>query len=328
MGCGLRHANLSLVLAGLAAIVVPYGSAQVPTASAVATPAEEATFDGVAWSTLSYSAHKFFLGAKTTIRAERLPSAAVADALRRPPNGTPVALPTVDVEAVSVTTDLPFGRDEAVRILFDPTTGAAIGGEKTMLGRSAYHKLLRYTEGGLFTWRASPASDREAELAPDRWSHRKSYLVEPAVKPPAGTPVADSYALLYLVSAARLDRQGSSMRLVMLADDRYVEMVFVAGGLTYSQSSFEETWPGGSHRRQGDVLVRRVKAVARALDSTQGGEDVELGFLGMRGTLTILLEVGTGLPVSLSGRVEHIGDLTVRLNRAALLRPPAPGHVL
>jgi hypothetical protein len=55
----------------------------------------------------------------------------------------------------------------------------------------------------------------------------------------------------------------------------------------------------------------------------EASEDVELGFLGMRGELMIFLEAGTGLPVALSGRVQHIGEVTVRLTRVVLKGTPA-----
>ena len=251
---GSRHRRATtLLLAGLALLTGVDAQPQAPPpemTSSAATPTDESRFGEVPWAVLSYSAHKFLLGAKTMIRVERLPSEALTEALRTPPTGTQVPLPTTGVAAVSVTTDLPFGRDEAVRLFFDPANGAAIGGEKTMLGRSAYHKFLRYTDGGLYTWRSAPGNDREAALSPEGWTRHKQYLVKPSVRPPQGTTVIDSYALLYLVAAARLDRRGSGLRLVMLADDRYAEMTFVARGLTYTRVNFDEIWPGGSRHRE------------------------------------------------------------------------------
>ena len=143
------------------------------------------------------------------------------------------------------------------------------------------------------------------------------------MKPPPGTPVTDSYGLLYLVSAARLDRKESSLRLVMLADEGYVELVFTAGGLAYRRADLEESWAGGTRHRDGQILVRTVRAAGHALDDPEAGQDVDLGFLGMRGALTLDVEVGTGIPIAFAGRAEHIGDLRVRLDRAVLTGSPA-----
>jgi hypothetical protein len=280
-------------------------------------------FGEVGWVELDYSARKFFLAAHTTLRAERVSDRELAEALRTPPRGRPVPVPATGAIALTVETDLPFGRDESVKVFVDPITGAALGGEKTMLGRSAYHKFIRYTDGGLFTWRSSPEDSREAAQPARAWTHRKQYLVEPLVRPAEGTPVSDPYGLIYLATAARLDRKDSQLKLVMLADDRFVEVTFIAGNLTYSRGGFQEVWPGGSRARTGDTLVRIVRATVRALGAADASEDIELGFLGMRGALTIYLELGTALPVALSGRVQHIGDLTVSLDRAVLIGAPA-----
>jgi len=308
-----------LVSFGLGVLVAVAASPQ-PRLPRTSPPPVRARYGDVPWSELAYSAHKFFLGAATTIHVEQVPAVVVTAALPRLPAGDAVPIPPRTSAVITVDTDLPFGRDESVRLYFDPATGAALGGEKTMRGGSPYHKLFRYTEGGLFTWRSAPANDREDALAPADWSRKKAYLTEPAASPPLGAPVADSYALIYLVSAAHLDRRGDEAHIFMLADDRFVELAFVAGGLTYSRVNFEEVSPRGSHHREGNVVVRQVRVTATALGAPEASEDVELGFLGMRGTLTVYLEVGTDLPVALSGRVQHIGELTVRLKRAVLDR--------
>jgi len=324
VGCRLRRTT-ALLVTGLVLVVAGRGRAEVPApeASPVTPPAAQ-RLGQVGWTELDYSARKFFLAAHTKLRAERAGAGELADILRTPPGGRPVPLPESGAVAVSVRTDLPFGRDETVKVFIDPSTGAALGSEKTMLGRNPYHKLIRYTDCGLFTWRNSPANSSEAAQPVNTWTHLKQYLVEPAVGPPEGTPVSDPYALIYLATAARLDRKDSQLKLVMLADDRFVEVTFISGNLTFSRVRFQESWPGGDRARTGDALVRIVRATARALGATDSSEDVDLGFLGMRGALTIYLEVGTALPVALSGRVQHIGEVTVSLDRAVLTGAPAP----
>ncbi len=251
-----------------------------------------------------------------------MPAAELATLLRRPEKGRAVAVPAGGAVAVSLASELPFGRDERVTLWLDPASGAALGGEKTTLGGSAYHKLMRFTEGGLYTWRSSPRNAREAARGPEDWTARSRSLVEPALKPPKGAAVTDPYALLYLVSAARLDRKDSSLRLVLLSGDRYVEIALAAGGLSYLRQNFQESWPGGARRRDANVLVRTVRGTARAVGAAETTNDVDLGFLGMRGALTLFVEVGTGIPIAFSGHADYVGNLTVRLTRAALVAAP------
>jgi hypothetical protein len=298
------------------------GRTQMPEPTAVTVNPAAQRYGEVGWSELDFSAHKFFLGARTTIRAERASAETLASALRTPPTGEAIAVPAAGTVALRVSTDLPFGREESVTILVDPTDGAALGGEKLMLGGNPYHKFIRYTDGGLFTWRSSPQNSREAPQPPEAWTHAKQYLVEPAIGPPRGMPVTDPYALIYLATAAHLDRRGSQLQVAMLADDQFVEVTFAAGDLTYRRVDFQEVWPGGSRARNGDALVRAVRVTARPVGQAETTADVDLGFLGMRGALTIYVELGSALPVALTGRVHHIGEVTVRLDKALLAAAP------
>ncbi len=303
----------------------PAGGA-APTSPAAAPVPTPGASGAVGWSELRYSARKLFLTATATLSVDRVPADALRGLVRRPPKGAPVPLPGGDAVAVSMATDLPFGRSERVVLWLDPANGAALGGEKTTLGSNPYRKAFRFTQGGLYTWRSSPKDSREAGLDPEAWTRSKQYLVSPADAPEPGTPVTDSYGLLYLVSAARLDRKDGSMSLVLLTDDGYVELVFVSGGLTYRRASFDESWPGGGVRRDGQVLVRTVRATSHAFHAADAGPNVDLGFLGMRGTLDLDVEVGTGIPIAFSGRAEHLGQLNVRLDRVVLTAPPPEGN--
>ena len=295
------------------------GEATMPSPAPTAAPASAT---GVVWSELRYAAHKLFLSATTTVRAASVPAAELATILRPPPGGRAVPIPPGGAVAVSVASVLPFGRDEDVTLWLDPTSGAAIGGEKTSLGGSPYHKLMRYTDGGLYTWRSAPHGAAEAAGAPAGWSAHSNYLVEATAAPPPGVPVTESYVLIYLVSAARLDDKDNSLRVVTLNRDRYVEITFTAGNLSYQRASFSESWPGGGARRDGNVLVRAVRGTARIVGAASSRDDVDLGFLGMRGALTMFVEVGTGIPIAFSGRVDYVGTLNVRLTRATLLAAP------
>ncbi len=285
--------------------------------------AQAAPAVGVPWVELRLSAHKFFLSAATSLRIEQVAASTLASRLRTPPDGSPAALTGPDAVVLTSETDLPFGRNETVTVWLDPATDAAIQAEKLAGSRNPYRKVFRYTEHGEYTWRSEPADSREASGDPSAWTRgSESFEQSPATSPP-GLPITESYALLYLASAARLDQPDARLRLAILSDARLIELAFTPDGLVRKRVSFEEAWPGGARRRSGELLLRKVRVTARPLDTAGGGADVDLGFLGMRGDLTILVEAGTGIPVELSGHAEHIGALTVRLDRVTLRQAPA-----
>jgi hypothetical protein len=276
----------------------------------------------VGWQRIELGASKLLLSATTSLAVESLTAGRAAGFLRAVPEG--MAVP-VGPEVVALTTDtvLPFGRHEVTTVLLDPLTGAVLQGDKLVTGRKPYQKVFRYTREGFFFWRAAPASPSEEKASPEDWSKRRARLVRAAAPLPEGAVVTDSYALLYLVSAAGMNRQGSAFATCVLADDQPVELRFQAGGLVQQDADFRERRAGGSLRRRGPVLLRTVVVKARAVSGQTGGGDVDLGFLGMRGDVRILVEARTGLPVQVVGRTDTIGELTVDL-QAVEWGAPAP----
>jgi hypothetical protein len=308
-------------LRAAACVVVALGIAAGATAGDAPSPV--GTPPAVPWSVLHFSAHKLFLKATATVRAEVVPTEATAAAIRRPPRGQAVPVPSPWLVRVTTESDLPFGRSEVSAVLLDPATGAAVQAEKEVRGSHPYAKVFRYLSRGFFEWRMAPSGDREARLAPEAWSHRKEELVTAAGVYSGPVAITDPYALLYLVSTARLDAKGASLDAYIVSDERLVRLVFHDDGLTYAHASFDESWPGGAARRSGDILVRTVRVTGEPVGADTGLGEVDLGFLGMRGELTILLEVGTGVPVELSGHARTIGHLRVALESAVLTRPPS-----
>ncbi len=275
----------------------------------------------VPWTALHFQAHKLMASATSVIRHELLPATALADRLREPPGSRGIPLPPMVVQ-LSVETDLPLGRDEQVRVWLDPVTFAALQTEKRTFGKRPYEKLFRYTSGGYYEWRRGVADEREALLPPQQWSDlRQSWAGVPGGV--EGAPVvADPYALLYMVSAAQLQRPGRHLTAHIVSRGDLVVLEFGDAGLSRRPVDYWERWPGGERRRRADALVRlvHVRAVGRARGADN--QRVDLGFWGMQDGLTIALDAGSGVPLEFSGRARTVGSLVVRLGRAELAVPP------
>lgn len=267
----------------------------------------------VGWRRIKLGASKLLLSATTSLSVERLPAERARGLLRVPLEGSPIPMPGPEVLALTTDTVLPFGRHEVTTVLLDPSTGAVLQGDKLVTGRKPYQKVFRYTREGFFFWRAAPASPGEEKASPEGWSKRRARLVRAVAPLPEGAVVTDSYALLYLVSAAGLNRQGSTFTTFILADDQPVELHFEAGGLVQQDADYQERRADQSRRRRGAVLLRAVTVKARAVSGQPGAGEVDLGFLGMRGGIRILVEARTGLPVQVVGRTDAVGELMVNL---------------
>lgn len=289
------------------------GAAGLAVLLSVAAEAAEPTLAPVGWRRLELGASKFLLSASTTLTVERVEAGRLGPVLRTPPEGTPVAPRGREVLTLTTESELPFGRRERTVLWLDAASGAALQGHKVVTGRKPYEKLFRYTTEGFFFWRAAPSSGAEERAGPEGWSKRRSRLVRASPALPEGAVVTDSYALLYLASAARLDRPGVGLRVVLLAEEQPVELHFSSGGLVQDRLDYRERGTDGSRRRNQEVLQRVVTVSGQPLGGQGRADEVDLGFLGLRGDVRILLDARSGLPLQLQGRTDRIGELTVTL---------------
>ncbi len=271
------------------------------------------------WSELQYRAQKLFLSATTTISVRSEARAKVLPALRTPPEGRGIAPPGPRVTVITLESTLPFGRREVATAWIDPGTGQVLQTEKRNLGRDLVWKLRRYTADGVYSWRSEPRSPKEEEQEPASWSGTDNAFTAWPEQPPPGAVVTDSYALLYLISAARLDRAGQSLTIYLLSRDRLVEVRFTAADLAAEQVHFQEVRESGSRERIEGVLVRRVTSTARPLGDGTG--DVDVGLMGLKDDVSFAIEVGTGLPVEISGRASGVGRVRVKLKRVVFTGP-------
>lgn len=284
----------------------------------------------VGWTRLDFEARKLLLKATTSLEVERIPVSDARSQLEEAPEpagvavalGTP-ALGTPALTLLTVRTDLPFGRDEVVTAWLDPTSGAALQAEKLVTGSKQYWKLWRFTDKGYYLWRSEPEDRSEAKLVQPSWSHRSQYAVSWDIDP-GDLPVTDSYALLYLISAARLDREGASLSVGLIEKKRLVQVQMEAGKRRRLAVDLTLEWPGGSRRLDEEVMVREVRISGRLLSGAAADdEDVGLGFMGMHGEVHVALLEGSGIPVQVEGRTASFGSLTVRLRTARLDGAPS-----
>ena len=309
------------VLCGLGLVALGWGGDEVVRAAG-----QGPNLAAPVWTELELEARKLFLKAATRVSVRLEPATAVEGDLRVPPEGVPSQPVGSRVAVVTLSSDLPFGRRETARAWVDPLSGAALQGERLRMGRKPSWKQWRYLDGGRYVWRVSPQDPNEESLDCSAWTRRRDRLERWREAVPSGLVVSDSYALLYLVSAGRLDRGGSELRFCLEADDRLVEVRLVAGELIAERFELEEVAGESTRVRTDKIRARAVRGLGRPVAGGAGAEDVDLGFLGLKGEITILVEEGTGMPLEVRGRAEGVGKVTVRVRRVVLAPEAAGGQ--
>jgi hypothetical protein len=278
----------------------------------------------VSWTALRFRARKFLLSATATFSLAVHPTAQERTQLRPTPTGDALAPSSPCLALLTFASELPVGRDERAAAWFDPSTGAVLQVDKRTVSGGLYRKVFRSTADGFYLWRTAPRNRREEGQTPDRWTKLRTAVIGGRRTLAPDDVVTDSYALLYLVSSRDLTRAGAKRTAYLLDEHGVVKLTFAAGGLTSRPIDVDLAWPGGSAHDDRQALLRTVTVSASPLGADRAGDEVDLGFLGISGTLTVALDVATGLPVELSGRTAAIGTLTATLEHAELSRPPRP----
>jgi hypothetical protein len=279
------------------------------TASTLA--ATGGTASEVSWTELRYGARKLLLTAHTEIRVDTLSAREAAAALREVPGGGGIPAGAGSVARITLDTRMPFGREETVTTWVRAGDGTALQTEKLREGKG-YWKLIRYTADGFYQWRAEAQTRAEKALGHEAWGKQRESRHDWKARPRVGVPVIDSYALLYLISAARLDRAGRELVVALEADDRLVQLRFVGAEVRSHDVDFVRTGRGRDEQVEGAIRVRALWGEATALGEQVEG-DVATGLLDMKGPVTVLVEEGSGIPVEVQGRVDGIGELKVKL---------------
>jgi hypothetical protein len=311
----------------LAAALGPLGcvAALHAQAPASATLVPEQSPPVLPWVELEYTTRKLFLLATTTASLSLATPASVASQLRVPPSGSPLPLPGTDVADLTVSSTLPFGRREVMRLLFDPRTGTAFGSDKLTTGRRSRRSVARYLREGIYTWSWAPADGREERLDPAQWTDRRERFVPYPAELPPDCVVTDAYALLVLTSSMRPDAAARVRPLLVLSYHGFMALDFAAGGSEGRRVNVEEQEPSGSRRRSGREQLGVWRVSARAVPPNPAATPHDLGVVGFQGGVTLLVDPQTGVTLSLRGKADYVGTVTTDLVRIRLATdPPGP----
>lgn len=281
----------------------------------LAAAAEAAAVTGVPWRELRFEGRKLLMKAEAVVRVRSAEAEAVVTDLAELPHDRAL-MPAGAVVVVEVSSDLPLDRQEVTTSWVGLGDGRALQAEKLVSGRKNYWKRKRFSDIGYHQWRAEPGSKTELGAGRSAWTGtaESDTVFSPAPGPRA---VADPYALLYLIAAADLGRQGARHTVVIPSDESLVELELTTVGSESRRIELSDERDGTRVVRSEPMTVWRVRGEARRLSDGSADDEVETGLLGIRGGLELLV-LSDGTPVEISGRAKNLGRITVRLTRRVM----------
>lgn len=268
----------------------------------------------VRWSELDFKASKLFLSASTEVALGEVPSSRVRADL----------LPVKTIEGLEPPGDSALelrlrsrgmGRDSEIRLWFTDRARALQRTQHEDGKKRARHVVYRFGREGVERRRWEPETDAQVALPYLEWTD----VTDSSYPYPAGSaghrPVIEASMLLWLVSAAELNRPGDRLELLAFSERRLNRVEITVEELTTRKLDYEEESPSGRRTLRGPTEVLRLSIHGEPVQ-TGSGDDFE--FLGLSGNLELLLDPSSRVPVEVSGRVKYAGHVRVKLQRVLL----------
>jgi hypothetical protein len=268
----------------------------------------------LAWRELRYRARKFIFTAETTVKAELVPVAAAAGDLLRLEDRHPVQ-PLGDRLARLELDTVALGRHTRYRVWLEPSTGAALQSTVQEFGSRARYKLQRFTDGGVMVVRFAPAPGEDEQPA-DRWTRRADSFAAFPRQGGDGAAVTDSTALFWILSTAPLTSPGDTATIAVTSRSQLMLVTVTVRAAIQLRRDVDEHARGVTRHLDGSAPALDLSVDATPLGGAPAAENLE--FLGMKGSIRIVLDPRLRTPLEISGRVPGAGTVIVRLRDVTL----------
>ena len=265
----------------------------------------------IGWSELQFRASVLFFSVDANIVLDELAAREISPALMEPGEGIGVTAEDV-VQQLRFTTDF-VGRHTTTDLWLNASSGAALQRTSHDSGNRFRHRIYRYTDIGAYHKTRWPVGKDEENLPADRWPEWSEAGEDLRPYPPqvAGAVITDPGGLLYIVSAAKLEKPG----------DQAETLAFVRGHVhrvSVEVLSPEIITVKYRERSGKDLLERKgkqevMRLLIRGQSVDDGDAEDEFEMLGLRGDIIMHMDSQTRAPLQLTGRVKIAGRVTMRL---------------
>lgn len=266
----------------------------------------------VRWTQLEYRASKFLITLSTQISLTTLSAAEAKPALLPPGQGVPLQPAGAQVYRIDLATNL-FGQNTTVQLWLEPNAAAL---QRTVLntGRKHRYRNFRYTQTGTYSLKRYPKPGEErsswqswSDVTEDFYPHGEAAR---------GLVITETGALLYIMSASKLEKPGDQLVFHVFTGDALGVVRAQVRGMRRLMANYEMVLPEGARRNDGLVDALHISLNVKPLDPARGMEEPD--FMALKGDLDLYLDPVNRLVLQLSGNAEVVGSLDIKLRRAVL----------
>jgi hypothetical protein len=273
--------------------------------------------DQVLWSRLSFRAKRAVVDVKVDVRLAPFSTAEFESIWRTNPQSIP--LPSLGQEVYDINVnrviDHIFSPPVTLsnQVLFEPNQAAALYRVRLRRGKDDIKRTYWFSREGVHRLRTKPSTKREASRDPAKWTDaRTSFYTYDLTQ--LGCPhVTDPMLLIYLLSAAQINKSGESLSLCVFGKQQLHRLRMRVEGLQTLEVDYFENREEGKVRKKGKVDGLRITLEAQPLQSDLKNAE-NFSFLGFHKDITIDIDPELRIPLQISGRIPTVGAVALKLS--------------
>lgn len=278
----------------------------------------------VLWSDLSFRASKAVVDVEVDIRLAPFSTPEFESIWRTYPQRIP--LPTVcqGVYNLEVNRIIDYIFSPAVRlwnqVLFDPQKANSFYRVRLRRGKDDIERAYWFSGEGVRRLRRMPKVKAEASLDPAKWTAVSTSFYPYDLARLECPQVVDPMLLIYLLSAAPIDKEGKALSLCVFGKQQLHRVILRYQRLENLEVDYFLKSGEGKVRKKGkfDGLKVTVESVPLVSDKKNAEN---FSFLGMHEDIAIHVDPQLRIPLQVSGKIPTVGLVTLKLSEATLKEP-------
>ena len=205
------------------------------------------------------------------------------------------------------------------QVLFDPYQANSLYRVQVRRGNDDIKKAYWFSGEGVHRLRRMPNTKNEASLDPEKWTAVKTSFYPYDLNRLECSQVLDSTLLIYLVSAAPMEKEGEVLSLCVFGKQQLHQVRLQVEGVQTLEVDYSVEGEEGKVAKKGKVDGLRLTLESEPLVSDK--RDAEnFSFLGMHEDIAIHLDPELRIPLQVSGKIPTVGAVTLKLNEVKMKR--------
>jgi hypothetical protein len=275
----------------------------------------------VLWSDLSFRAKRTVVDVAVDIRLSPFPTGEFESIWQTYPQSIP--LPSVGQQVynleVNRVIDHIFSRAVKLsdQVLFNPDQASSLYRVILRRGKDDIERAYWFSGEGVHRLRRMPKTKGETSLDPAKWTDVKTSFYTYDLARLECPQVVDPMLLIYLVSAAPINKEGEVLSLCVFGKQQLHQVRLLVQGLQTLEVDYSEKTGEGEVRKKGKVDGLRVTLESEPMVGDENNAE-NFSFLGMHEEIAIHIDPELRIPLQVSGKIPTVGAVTLKLSEVKM----------